>query len=213
MRDLMKLPVTVPHLCYSYNMAARKPKGFDWNDNLADFKKGVSRAVANNPIISQNIKYFQASQRGVKAVATTAAKDAASAVAGAAAGKAVSAIGSVVANKVGSKVASSVANTALGKLTTGLDKASSGGKVYKTNTPFGPTLASTKIMSAPQREAAIGGLTKAASNRAAEIGKSVGADAKSAVSNITGKASKTVAAATTAAASKKNSKGSQAKKR
>ena len=44
MRDLMKLPVTVPHLCYSYNMPARKPKGIDWNGSLADFKDAVEIA-------------------------------------------------------------------------------------------------------------------------------------------------------------------------
>jgi hypothetical protein len=44
MRDLMKLTVTVPHLCYSYNMPAKKPKGIDWNGSLADFKDAVEIA-------------------------------------------------------------------------------------------------------------------------------------------------------------------------
>lgn len=195
----------ITHSCYSCNVAAKKPK-INWNDNLADFKNAVVKAAKNDPIVGQNIKYFQSAQRGAKDVVKTAAKDVAVSAAGAGAGKLAGAIGAAVGKTVGKKVGESVADTAFSKLATGLDKASSGGKVFKTNTPFGPTLASTKIMTGPQREAAIGGLTKVASNRANEIGSSVGGQAASIVSKTVNAAGKTVAANAAKTVDKKNNK-------
>ena len=186
-------------------MPARKPR-IDWNDGLADFKNAVVKAAKNDPIIGQNIKYFQSAQKGVKDVVKTAATDIAVSAIGAGAGKVVGAASAKLGQAVGKTVAVDVAETAFSKLTTGLEKSSQGGKVFKTVTPFGPTLASTKIMSAAQREAAIGGLAKAAANRATEIGAEVGSKAASIVSKGANVVSKTVVANTAKAVEKKTNK-------
>jgi len=40
----MKLPVTVPHLCYSYNMASKKiSKKPDYNGSLAEYKASINK--------------------------------------------------------------------------------------------------------------------------------------------------------------------------
>jgi hypothetical protein len=46
----MKLAVTVPHLCYSYNMASKKiSKKPDYQGSLADYKASVSQPRSNTP--------------------------------------------------------------------------------------------------------------------------------------------------------------------
>lgn len=69
----------------------KKPKGL-----LDDIKSGVTKALSNDPIIGQNIKYLKSAKQGPKAVAKTAAVDAAWAATGAAVGQAGSKLGSAV---------------------------------------------------------------------------------------------------------------------
>lgn len=141
----------------------------DWNDNLADFKDKVVKGAKNVPIVAQNLKYFNAAQQGPKAVAKTAAIDVAANVAAAGAGRV---IGKLVGTAVGSATGKVAGDKAFEKL---LPKSmSAGGRVFRTNTPMGPTLASTKIMTKGQQSSAEKGLVKIAENRANEIESAVG---------------------------------------
>jgi hypothetical protein len=152
-------------------MASKKNSkpGIDWNDNLADFKDKVAKGVSSVPIVAQNLKYFNAAKQGPKAVAKTAAIDVAANVAAAGAGRA---IGKVVGTAAGIATGKVAGDKAFEKL---LPKSiSTGGKVFRTNTPMGPTLASTRIMTKGQQSSAVKGLTKIAENRANEIEAAVG---------------------------------------
>lgn len=152
-------------------MASKKnaKPSIDWNDSLADFKDKVVKGAKNVPIVAQNLKYFNAAQQGPKAVAKTAAVDVAVNVAAAGAGKAIGKLVGTAAGMATGKVAGDVSFQQL------LPKSmSAGGKVFRTNTPMGPTLASTKIMTKGQQSAAEKGLTKIADNRANEIEAGVG---------------------------------------
>ena len=213
MRDLMKLPVTVPHLCYSYNMPARKPKGIDWNGSLADFKDAVTKAVSQNPIVAQNVKYFNAAKKGPSTVIKTAASDAAWTIAGEGAARAIGGIGKAVGKVVAQNVAETSAQTTFKALTKNLPNASQGGKTFTTQTPFGPTLASTKIMTSPQREAAIKGLATAAGNRATEVGVELGSRAGNVVSSAIRETGRALGGAAAIAGIANTSKTSNAKKK
>jgi hypothetical protein len=67
-------------------MAPRKKKK-DIGDIVGDAAKAVGRAAAQNPLVAQNIKYFNAVKAGPTAVAKTAAIDLAAGAAGAGASK------------------------------------------------------------------------------------------------------------------------------
>jgi hypothetical protein len=127
------------------------------------------------------------------------------ALAAGAAGKAISKAAPMIARRISGKVS----NTAYDVLSAGLEKSAGGGRVFRTNTPMGPSLGSTKIMTPGQRNAAIGGLQKAASNRADEVGAQVGKSVEKAVTRV-GQYAKVVAPA---AVSKKRGSGGGAKKR
>jgi hypothetical protein len=123
-----------------------------------------------------------------------------------AAGKVVSKVAPIIARRV----SRSVSNTAYDVLSAGLEKASGGGKVFRTNTPMGPSLGSTRIMTAKQREAAIGGLSKVASNRADEVGAKIGSQVQAGVTRV---GQVVGAAGVTAASKRRGGRGGGTKKR
>jgi len=168
-------------------MARKSPKK-NLGDIVGDATKAVGRAVAQNPVVAQNVKYFNAVKAGPTAVAKTAAVDLAWAGAGAAAGRVAAAGVSRLGAKLGKSVSDYTSDKSFDVLSSGLDKMKGGGRVFRTNTPMGPSLGSTRIMTPGQRDAAISGLKQAASNRADEIGSAIGADvrevARAAAANI-----------------------------
>jgi hypothetical protein len=194
-------------------MPAKKPKGIDWNDNLADFKNALVKAVSQNPIVAQNVKYFNAAKKGPSTVIKTAASDAAWTIAGEGAARAIGGVGKVVGKVVAQNVAATSAQTTFNALTKNLPNASQGGKTFTTQTPFGPTLASTKIMTSPQREAAIKGLATAAGNRATEVGVELGSKAGRVVSSAIREAGQAIGGAAAIAGIVGTNKTSNAKKK
>jgi hypothetical protein len=162
---------------------ARKPK-----KDIGDIFGAVAKAAAQNPIVSQNIKYFKAVQAGPTAVAKTAAMDLAAGAAGAGAGRVLAAGVTKLGAKLGRSVTNYTSDKSFDVLSSGLDKMKGGGRVFRTNTPMGPSLGSTRIMTPVQRDSAIAGLKQVASNRADEIGSAIGADvrevARAAAANI-----------------------------
>lgn len=164
--------------CYSVCIMARKSPKKDIGDIVGDVAKALGRAAAQNPAVAQNIKYFNAVKAGPTAVAKTAATD----LAWAGAGAAVSRIAGAGITRLGGKLGKSVSDYTSDKsfdvLSRGLDKMKGGGRVFSTNTPMGPSLGSTRIMTPGQRDAAISGLKQAASNRADEIGSAISADVR-----------------------------------
>lgn len=166
----------------------------DWNDSLADFKDKVAKGISNVPIVAQNLKYFNAAKQGPKAVAKTAAVDVATNVAAAGAGKVLGKALGAAAGKVTGRIAGDTAFETL------LPKSmSAGGKVFRTNTPMGPTLASTKIMTKGQTSAAEKGLTKIAENRANEIESGVKQTVKAVTSKAVSNTAKNAGIAATVA--------------
>ena len=175
--------------CYSLCiMAPRKPKKKDIGDIVGDVAKAVGRAAAQNPIVAQNIKYFNAVKAGPTALAKTAAMDLAAGAAGAGAGRVLASGVTKVGAKLGKSVSDYTSDKSFNVLSAGLDKMKGGGRVFRTNTPMGPSLGSTRIMTPVQRDASIAGLKQVASNRADEIGYAIGADvrevARAAAANI-----------------------------
>lgn len=184
--------------CVMLAAMARPKKNI--GDIVGEGARALMKAATQNPIVAQNIKYAKAVQAGPTAVAKTAAMDLAVSAASAAAGKVVGAVGGKVAKTVGRKVDDYVGDRAFESLSAGLDKARAGGRIYTANTPYGQTIASTKIMNPSQRSAAISGLTKVAENRANEIGSAVASDVsaaiRSAASNIRAAATPTAVTVT-----------------
>lgn len=178
----------------------------DWNDSLADFKDKVVKGAKNVPIVAQNLKYFNAAKEGPKAVAKTAAVDVAINAAAAGAGKVLGAALGAVAGKATGAVAGDVSFQQLLPKTIG-----AGGRVFKTNTPMGPALASTKIMTKGQTSAAGKGLTKIAENRANEIESGVRRAVSSSVSRGVSNAAKNAGIAATVANKPKNKKDTRKK--
>jgi hypothetical protein len=204
----VKLNKTVAVYVILCNMPAKKNNkpGIDWNDNLADFKDKVIAGAKSVPIVAQNLKYFNAAKQGPKEVAKTAAVDVAVNVAAAGAGKVLGAALGAVAGKATGKIAGDVSFEKL------LPKSmSAGGKVFRTNTPMGPTLASTKIMSKGQQSAAEKGLTKIADNRANEIEAGVKRATSSMTSRAVSNAAKNTGIAAAAAYKPKNKKDTRRK--
>lgn len=156
---------------------ANKPKGI-----IDDIKSGAAKALSNNPIIGQNIKYLKAAQEGPKAVVKTAAVDAAWAATGAAIGQAGSKLGSVIGKAAGAELGERVGSSYLDDALRAIDKSSQGGRVFKTNTPMGPTLGSTKIMTPGQLESAKKGLSTIASNQASRVASNVAGEVQNLVS-------------------------------
>jgi len=189
-------------------MASKKNSkpGIDWNDNLADFKDKVAKGVSSVPIVAQNLKYFNAAKEGPKAVAKTAAIDVATNVAAAGAGKVLGKALGAVAGKATGAVAGDVSFEKL------LPKSmSAGGKVFRTNTPMGPTLASTKIMTKGQTSAAEKGLTKIAENRANEIAPAVRREMSAVTSRAVSNVAKNTGIAATVANKPRNKKDTRKK--
>jgi hypothetical protein len=178
----------------------------DWNDNLADFKDKVVKGAKNVPIVAQNLKYFNAAQQGPKAVAKTAAVDVAINAAAGGAGKVLGKVLGAVAGKATGAIAGDVSFTQLLPKSMG-----AGGKVSTVNTPFGKTLASTKIMTKGQTSSAEKGLTKIAENRANEIESGVRRAISSSVSRGVSNAAKNTGIAATAAYKPKNKKDTRKK--
>jgi hypothetical protein len=208
MKVLMKLNKRVPVYVILCNMASKKnaKPSIDWNDSLADFKDKVVKGAKNVPIVAQNLKYFNAAQKGPTAVAKTAAVDVTVNVAAAGAGRLLGAgLGAIRGKEMG-KLAG---DTAFEKL---LPKTmSAGGKVSKTNTPMGPTLRSTRIMTKGQQSSAEKGLTKIADNRANEIEASVRATVARATAKRTANVVKGAGVAGTVANKPENKKDKRKK--
>ena len=170
-------------VCYQILMAPRKPK-----KDIGDILDAVAKAAAQNPILAQNIKYFKAAQAGPTQLAKTAAIDLAAGAAGAGASRVLASGVSRVSAKLGKSVGDYTSDKSFDILSAGLNKMKGGGRVFRTNTPMGPSLGSTRIMTPNQRDAAITGLKRAASNRSDEIGAAIEADlrevSRAAVRNI-----------------------------
>jgi hypothetical protein len=184
--------------CYSLCIMAPRKKKKDIGDIFGDAAKAVGRAAAQNPLVAQNIKYFNAVKAGPTQVAKTAAMDLAAGAAGAGASRVLASGLTKVGAKLGKSVSDYTSDKSFNVLSAGLDKMKSGGRVFRTNTPMGPSLGSTRIMNPVQRDAAISGLKQAASNRADEIGYAISADvrevARAAAANIRAAAPATVVA-------------------
>jgi len=183
---------------------AKKPQGI-----IDDIKSGAAKALSNDPIIGQNIKYLKAAQQGPKAVVKTAAVDAAWAATGAAIGQAGSKLGSVIGKAAGAELGERVGSSYLDDALRAIDKSSQGGRVFKTNTPMGPTLGSTKIMTPGQLESAKKGLSTIASNQASRVASNVAGEVQNLVSGAIRATSRGVGAivAGAGAATNKKSKG------
>ena len=180
--------------------------GINWNDNLADFKDKVAKGVSNVPIVSQNLKYFNAAKQGPKQVAKTAAIDVATNVAAAGLGRVLGAALGAVAGKTSGQIAGDVSFEKLLPKSMG-----PGGTVFRTNTPMGPTLASTKIMTKGQTSSAAKGLTKIAENRANEIAPAVRREMSAVTSRAVSNVAKNTGIAATAANKPKNKKDTRRK--
>ena len=145
-----------------------QPAKPNYQGSLADYKASVKKSGVSvpGPIISAPTVYgaLDNARKSLPQVLKESAIDLGSMAVGGAAGK--------VLGKVFGKVAGrAVANEVFERLAPNSIK--TGGKVFRTNTPFGPTLASTKIMTKGQTSAAAAGLTKIASNRANEVGSQI----------------------------------------
>ena len=178
----------------------------DWNDNLADFKNKVAKGVSNVPIVSQNLKYFNAAKQGPKEVAKTAAVDVATNVAAAGAGRLLGAALGAVTGKTSGQIAGKVAFEKLAPKSMG-----PGGTVYTASTPFGKTLASTKIMTKGQTSSAAKGLTKIAENRANEIAPAVRREMSAVTSRAVSNVAKNTGIAATVANKPRNKKDTRKK--
>jgi hypothetical protein len=178
----------------------------DWNDSLADFKDKVAKGVSNVPIVSQNLKYFNAAKQGPKAVAKTAAVDVATNVAAAGAGRVLGAALGAVTGKVSGQIAGKVAFEKLVPKSIG-----PGGTVYTASTPFGKTLASTKIMNKSEISSAEKGLTKIAENRANEIAPAVRREMSAVTSRAVSNVAKNTGIAATVANKPRNKKDTRKK--
>ena len=99
----------------------------------------------------------------------------------------------------------------------GIEKASSGGRVFNAMTPFGPTVASTKILSPAQRSAAVGNLLRRAENiaTATEVGvrSDVAQLAQSLARGVGSTTSAVARAAAVASGAKRKGRGGSAKRR
>ena len=151
-------------------MASKKsqPTKPNYQGSLADYKASVKKSGVSipGPIISAPSVYGALEQ--VKKTGKQVAKDTAIDLATMAAGGVLGKIGGKILGTAAAKISGKAAFETIAPKTI-----SAGGKVSKTNTPFGPTLRSTKIMTQGQTAAAAKGLTKIASNRADEIGSRV----------------------------------------
>jgi hypothetical protein len=148
---------------------AAKPKGI-----VNDIAGGVGKALESNSITSSLVRDIKAFQSGgVKGVVKAAAKDAAFAAAGLGIAKGGSQVAGVVGRAAGKSIGGKVSDSYYDEAVRNLGKISQGGKVFKTNTPMGPSLGSTKIMTAGQRGAAQAGLSQIASNQADRAGSIV----------------------------------------
>lgn len=151
-------------------MATKKsqPAKPNYQGSLADYKASIKKSGNSipGPIISAPTVYgaLDNARKSLPQVLKESAIDLGSMAVGGAAGK--------VLGKVFGKVAGrAVANEVFERLAPNSIK--TGGKVFTASTPFGKTLASTKIMTEGQTSAAAAGLTKIASNRANEVGSQI----------------------------------------
>ena len=146
-----------------------KPTKPNYQGSLADYKESVKKSGVSipGPIISAPSVYGALEQ--VKKTGKQVAKDTAIDLATMAAGGVLGKVGGKILGTAAAKLTGKTAFEKLAPKTMG-----TGGKVYRTHSPMGPTLASTKIMTKGQTSAAGKGLTKIASNRANEIGSQVG---------------------------------------
>jgi hypothetical protein len=189
----VKLNKRVPVYVILCNMPPKKsqPAKPNYQGSLADYKASMKKTGNSTPgpIISAPTVY---QAKNVVQNTGKVIKDSAVDVALMAAGAGVGRIlGKIAGSAAGRKVAQEVFETLSPK------SMSTGGKVYRTNSPMGPTLASTRIMTKGQTSAAASGLTKIASNRANEVGAQIGSKVSKGVKTSVRTASLAAAAATT----------------
>jgi hypothetical protein len=101
--------------------------------------------------------------------------------------------------------ASNIVSNAAGELafraaSEGIENASRGGRVFRTTTPFGPTLASTKVMSTAERSARINNLLKRSENIANTTEASLRSGLRNVAADIAAKAGGVTRTATGSAA-------------
>ena len=185
---------------------SKPPKNLGANRAAASRAVTRSQAYASNEFMGRNPDYVKPETTGdkVRGVAIGIGSLAAGPIA-----RAVTRSVGVAASRAAGVVAG---NAAFDAATKGLEKASAGGRVFRTVTPFGPTLGSTRIMTPSQRSASIGGLVKRGEN----IGNQTERVVASTLGSAANTASKVVGAATTGAAVgvvRKRSRGGGAKKK
>ena len=145
-------------------MASRKKDG------------GAQRAEARRKVANKKTEkkyglegFTKQAEKNLKSPILPTNKEMGAVIAGGAATQLAAMAANKVASKVGAKLGNTVANNYMDDAMRLIDKSKQGGRVFRTNTPMGPSLGSTKIMNAKQLEAAKGGLAKISENKANKI--------------------------------------------
>ena len=168
----------------------QKATGLGKSDNAKRFK----------PELSKNIP---TSQRGVNAL-SAAGRFAAESVALGGAGKGISVAGKALGKTLGKRAFEKTGGAAYQAGMERLAGASGmGGRVSRTQTPFGPTLRSTKIGSAAEQSARMGNLAIGAEKQAIRAGQIARTETMKSVAKATTAAKNTAIVAGTAASSTK----------
>lgn len=152
------------------------------------------------PELSKNIP---TSQRGINAL-SSAGRFAAESVVLGAAGKGISVAGKALGKTLGKRAFQKTGGAAYQAGMERLAGASgAGGRVSKTQTPFGPTLRSTKIGSAAEQSARMGNLAVGVEKQAIRAGEIARSETTKSVAKATTAAKNTAIVAGTAASSTK----------
>ena len=157
---------------------SKPPKNLGANRAAASRAVTRSQAYAANEFMRRNPKYAKDETTGEKVRGL--ALGLLSLGAGPIARAATKTVGMAASKSVGALAG----NAAFDAATKGLDKAKAGGRVFRTVTPFGPTLGSTKIMSPNQRLASVAALVKR--------GENIGNQTERVVASTLGGAARTV---------------------
>ena len=182
-----------PAACIVAHMARTTPPG--GNRAAASRAKTRTEATLQNEWYRRNPQYLKPESTGdkIKAVGIGAAS--------LGAGPLVRAIAKTVGVGASRAIGNVAGNAAFDAASKGLEKARAGGRVFRTTTPFGPSLGSTKIMTANQVSAAVGNLAKRAENIANYTERTVTGTLKG-VTNTVSRALGTAASAASLVAAK-----------
>ncbi len=144
---------------------------------------GTSSAYTGSKVIEAKTPVSNTSSRSLRGMQgqigfapenwKKAAVDAVS-IAAAGPARGIQSVASSIGSKAGSKVSAKTFSGSMAKASEGISGASVGGKVYRTVTPEGPNLASTRIGSPAQVAARAKGLYKRAENIAGESAQIAG---------------------------------------